>query len=143
MLMSSWDDNYPEGARMDTEYEAGPEQGQAAAPRSRARAGRTGRVIATTALAAGMAAGGYGIAHAATSSTTSNAASSSSSSNSSGSPSAPQGNPLDGNHAGPNETLLTGDAATKATGPPRLRWRVARSSVSRPTRIRAPRTRRT
>src|SRR3954463_10829010 len=72
------------------------------------------RGAATAALTAGMAAGGYGIAHAATTSTSSpsSSAASSATSNATGTP---QGNPLDGSHAGPNETLLTGDAAAKAT----------------------------
>src|SRR4051812_17077592 len=76
------------------------------------------RVLATAALTAGMAAGGYGIAHAATtpsSSSPSSSASSSAAAGGYGTPPGRQGNPLDGSHAGPNETLLTGDTAAKAT----------------------------
>ena len=77
------------------------------------------KMLATAALTVGMAAGGYGIAHAATSSSTSsNTQSSSSASNSSNSATQtapPRGNPLDPSHAGPGETLLTGANAAKAT----------------------------
>src|SRR3954470_4314020 len=64
------------------------------------------RVLATAALATGMAAGGYGIAHAATTPSTSSPSSSASSEaseatpNNPGTPRGRQGNPLDGSHAG-------------------------------------------
>src|SRR3954468_23995855 len=96
---------------MDSLYDDGP---AAEPPEPSRRTIRTThparRVMATAALAAGMAAGGYGIAHAATNSTSTNSSGAAAST-----PSQPRFNPLDGNHAGPGETLLTGDAAAKAT----------------------------
>jgi uncharacterized membrane protein YkoI len=75
------------------------------------------QMLATAALTVGMGAGGYGIAHAATSSTTSGSSSASSSSSAAAQApaNAPRGKPLDPSHAGPGETLLTGDKAAKAT----------------------------
>lgn len=94
----------------------GPARSQ---PRTR-RTMRGSKVFATTALAVGMAAGGFGIAHAATSNSSNSSTSSTNSSSawSSAYPATPSRgafNPLDGSHAGPGETLLTGDKAAKAT----------------------------
>ncbi len=94
---------------------------------SRRRAGRGTKMLATAALTVGMAAGGFGIAHAATASSSNNASSNNASSNSSRAnssscssatrpaPPSRSAKALNPNQPGPGETLLTGDAAVKAT----------------------------
>src|SRR5690349_3469735 len=100
---------------MDSLQPDGPEPEPAPGHRKIRTVHPARRVVATAALAAGMAAGGYGVAHAATSSSTSSNSSASSNVAPPNAPSAARGNPFDGSHAGPGETLLTGDNATKAT----------------------------
>ena len=77
------------------------------------------KVLATGALTVGMAAGGFGIAHAATSNSSSSNSSASGSASSAASSQTqtapPSGNFNSPNQPGPGETLLTGDKAAKAT----------------------------
>ena len=76
------------------------------------QAGRLTKVIAVGAVALGLAAGSYGVASAASGSGTASSSGSSTSSSSGSSSSAPSAqNPWGGQRS--DETLLTGDTATK------------------------------
>ncbi len=88
------------------------ETGAAAANPARVRHSRKRTMLATAALAVGMAAGGYGVASAATSSTTSaaNTAAPSATASPAGAP-----NAMDGHRGCPGETLLTGSTASSVT----------------------------